>query len=64
MKEGWELFLAYTPGYGSNFEQAPLKFPVVAGQWLQCNPPFIPAIKKDSSDEEAAADSVSVPAKD
>eukprot|EP00965_Chrysotila_dentata_P127098 4203868-Pleurochrysis_carterae.AAC.2 len=60
MKEGWELFLAYTPGeHGSNYEKGPINFPVVAGQWLESKPPFVPAIKRESGETDST--NVSIP---
>eukprot|EP00965_Chrysotila_dentata_P185843 6135743-Pleurochrysis_carterae.AAC.1 len=38
---GWELYLAYTPGFGDNFSPAPLKFAFGFGGTVDCLPPFL-----------------------
>eukprot|EP00965_Chrysotila_dentata_P191362 6174474-Pleurochrysis_carterae.AAC.1 len=42
----WELFLAYTPGFGSNFSTPAMRFTLAVGQEVECAPPLLVADKE------------------
>eukprot|EP00965_Chrysotila_dentata_P250584 6209532-Pleurochrysis_carterae.AAC.1 len=44
--DAWDVFLAYTPGFGANFAKPAMCFTLAVGQKVECTPPLLVADKK------------------